>query len=149
MSADTHTRRFSERTIRQVRMDCTRAMLRARFSLDHCDVIQLRCVDEQREGEQSFGSQLWYFEGMVDGGSDQGPQDIFGVIEYSVQYGLLELVEDGVFDSQHERERFRHQYERDMYKPASGHVGLRWLATGVVAVTLVCVAYLMVQMLSA
>ena len=94
MSAETRTRRFSERTIRQVRLDCNRAMIRARFCPDRSDVIQLRCIDDRPESDQCFGNQLWYFEGL---GVDENDHrhSVFGVVEYSLQYGLHELVEDG------------------------------------------------------
>lgn len=147
MSADTRTRRFSERTIRQVRSDCNRAMLRARFCPDRSDVVQLRCVDDQVESDETFGNQLWYFEGF---GVDEQEQrhNIFGVVEYSVQFGMHELVEDGVFDSEHQRERFRHLYERELQRPTWRHPAHRWLAIGLIAVTVVWLAYLLLQSLS-
>lgn len=148
MSAETRTRRFSERTIRQVRLDCNRAMVRARFCPDRSDVIQLRCIDDRPESEQSFGNQLWYFEGL---GVDERDHrhSVFGVVEYSLQYGLHELVEDGVFDSEHQRERFRHLYEREVHPPAWRHPAHRWLLAGMVAVASVFLAYLLVKSLTA
>ncbi|MFG0260890.1 MAG: hypothetical protein ACF788_00650, partial [Novipirellula sp. JB048] len=81
-------------------------MTRARFCPGQSDIIQLRCVDDRPESEEAFGNQLWYFESVgVDG--DQHTHGVFGVIEYSVQFGLHELVDDGVFESELQRERFR------------------------------------------
>ena len=69
--------------------------MRARFCPDRSDVVQLRCVDDQQETEHTFGNQLWYFEGVgVD--EEDCRRSVFGVVEYSVQFGLHELVEDGV-----------------------------------------------------
>jgi hypothetical protein len=148
MSAETRTRRFSERTIRQVRLDCNRAMTRARFCPDRSDVIQLRCIDDRPESDQSFGNQLWYFEGLgVD--EIERRHSVFGVVEYSLQYGLHELVEDGVFDSEHQRERFRHLYEREVHRPSWRHPAHRWLAGGVIGMTSVFLAYLLVRSLGA
>lgn len=148
MSAETRTRRFSERTIRQVRMDSNRAMVRARFCPDRSDVVQLRCVDDRAETDHTFGSQLWYFEGL---GVDQDDQrsSIYGVVEYSLQYGLHELVEDGVFSTEHERNRFRHLYEREFQRPSWRQPAHRWLAAGLIAMTSVCLAYLLVRTLAA
>ena len=148
MSAETRTRRFSERTIRQVRLDCNRAMIRARFCPDRSDVIQLRCVDDCPESEHSFGNQLWYFEGL---GVDENEQrhSVFGVVEYSLQFGLHELVEDGVFDSEHQRERFRHLYEREVHRPSWRHPAHRWLVAGVFAVASITLAVLLVRTLAA
>ncbi len=148
MSAETRARRFSERTIRQVRLDCNRAMVRARFCPDRSDVVQLRCVDDQPETDQSFGNQLWYFEGVgVD--SQDSRHNVFGVVEYSVQFGLHELVEDGVFDSENQRERFRHLYERELHRPSWRHPAHRWLAAGIALVTAASLAYLLVRSLAA
>ena len=143
MSADTRTR-----TIRQVRLDSNRAMVRARFCPDRSDVVQLRCIDDQPETEQAFGNQLWYFEGV---GVDQQSRrhNVFGVVEYSVQFGLHELVEDGVFDSEHQLERFRHLYERELHRPSWRQPAHRWLAAGLILVTAICLAYLLVRTLAA
>lgn len=148
MSAETRTRRFSERTIRQVRLDCGRALLRARLCPDRSEVVQLRCIDDQPESDQAFGNQLWYFEGV---GVDELDRrlSVFGVVEYSVQFGLHELVEDGVFDSEDQRERFRQLYERELRRPSWRHPGHRWLAAGVLAMTLLCIAILLVKSLPA
>ncbi len=148
MSAETRTRRFSERTIRQVRLDCNRAMVRARFCPDRSDVVQLRCIDDRPETEDTFGNQLWYFEGL--GVDEQGRRhSIYGVVEYSLQFGLHDLVEDGVFDSEHQRERFRHLYEREVHPPTWRHPAHRWLAAGLVAVTAIWIAYLLTRSLAA
>ena len=148
MSADTRTRRFSERTIRQVRLDCNRAMNRARFCPDRSDVVQLRCIDDRPEAELNFGNQLWYFEGL---GVDEHDQrhGVFGVVEYSLQYGLHELVEDGVFDSEHQRERFRHLYEREVHRPSWRQPAHKWLAAGLLTVTSIFLAYLFVRTFTA
>ena len=148
MSAETRTRRFSERTIRQVRLDCNRAMTRARFCTDRSDVAQLRCIDDRPESEHHFGNQLWYFEGLGIDDNGQG-HSIFGVIEYSLQYGLHELVEDGVFDSEHQRERFRHLYEREVQAPSWHHPAHRWLAAGLIVVSAIWLAYVLVRSLAA
>ncbi|MEM1068971.1 MAG: hypothetical protein AAGG48_21850 [Planctomycetota bacterium] len=141
MSAETRTRRFTERTIRQVRLDCSRAMIRAHFCPDRSDVVQLRCVDDHPESEQSFGHQLWYFEGL---GVDERDQrhSVFGVVEYSLQFGLHELVEDGVFDSEEQRRRFRHLYEREVRRPLWSHPAHRWLLCGVIVIAFMCLTYL-------
>lgn len=148
MSAETRTRRFSERTIRQVRLDSNRAMVRAQFCPDRSDVVQLRCIDDRPESEHSFGNQLWYFEGL---GVDEHDRrhSVFGVVEYSLQYGLHELCQDGVFDSEHQRERFRHLYEREIHRPSWRHPAHRLLLAGVVAVGLIWLAYLLVRTLAA
>ncbi len=140
MRADTRTQRFSERTIQQVRVDCNRAMTRARFCADRSDVVQLRCVDDRPETDIDFGNQLWFFDGL---GVDQVGQrhNVFGVVEYSLQFGLNELVEDGVFDSEQQRERFRMLYNREVQRPSWLRGANRWLVIGLSAATMISLVY--------
>ena len=147
MGARTRTRRFSERTIRQVRLDCNRAILRARFCPERSEVVQLQCIDDREEMDDAFGNQLWYFEGV--GVDEQGRHHpVFGVVEYSIQYGLHELVEDGVFESEDQRERFRQLYERDFLRPSWLHPAHRWLLVAVVAVAVGTLAIQLLRTLS-
>ena len=148
MGADTRTRRFSEHTIRQVRQDSNRAMVRARFCPERSEVLQLRCIDDRPESENSFGNQLWYFEGLGVDGQDRR-HSVFGVVEYSLQFGLHELVEDGVFDSEYQRERFRHLYEREVIRPSWRHPAHRWLALGCIAVASIWLAFLLASKIAA
>ncbi len=148
MSAETRTQRFPERTIRQVKLDCNRAMGRAKFCPDLNEVTQLRCVDHRPETEQSFGSQLWYFDGLGVDAQEQR-QRVFGVVEYSLQFGLHELIEDRVFDSDYHREQYRHFYERGVQHGRWRHPANRWLLAGLVAVASVWLAYLFVLSQSA
>ncbi|MEM9589455.1 MAG: hypothetical protein AAGA03_19390 [Planctomycetota bacterium] len=136
MSAETSTRRFSEQTIQQVRLDSRRAMTRARYCDKRSQVVHLRCIDDHPETERHFGNQLWYFEGIgVDEYNRRG--GIYGVIEYSVQFGLQELVEDGVFDSEYERDRFRRLYDQEMRGPNTAQPAHRWLVAGLIVSTMV------------
>ena len=146
MGADTRTQRFSERVLRQVRLDCSRALVRGRYCPQRSEIIQLRCMDDREELEHAFGNQLWYFEGVgID--PDNRRCSVYGVIEYSLQYGLHELVEDGVFETPTERERFRHDYEREMHRPNWRQPAHRWLALGIVAVTAMWLTFLIMRSL--
>ncbi len=140
MSAETRTKGFPERTIRQVRLDCNRAMVRAKFCPDMSEVAQLRCIDNRPETEQAFGSQLWYFEGLgVDSSADgeERRHRVFGVVEYSLQFGLHELIEDRVFDSDVQREQYRHFYERGAHRGKWHHPANFWLVVGLAIVAAV------------
>lgn len=139
MSSETPTDYFPERVIRQVRTDATRAVVRARYCVRQSEILDLRCVEESAEQEDSFGSQLWYFEGI---GVD--PQEVrhlvYGVIEYSIQFGHQELVDDGVFDSEHQRERFHNLYRHEQTQPSWRQPAHRWLIAAVLAVAAVFLA---------
>ena len=91
MNSHAQILRFSEATIRQVRLDCNRAMIRARFCPERSEIMQLRCIDNREESETEFGNQLWYFEGVGVDELDRR-HAAFGVVEYSTQFGLNDLV---------------------------------------------------------
>lgn len=148
MGAETRTRQISERVLRQVRLDCSRSLVRGRFCPERSEIIQLRCMDDVPESDQMFGNQLWYFEGVgVD--VNERRLSIYGVIEYSLQFGLHELVEDGVFESSVERERFRHAYENEIRYPTWMQTPHRWLAVALVGVTVMWLSYLLLKTLAA
>ncbi|WP_419195271.1 hypothetical protein [Novipirellula herctigrandis] len=123
-------------------------MTRARFCPDQSEIVQLRCIDERPESEHAYGNQLWYFEG-IGINSDLHRHSVFGVVEYSVQFGLHELVDDGVFDSESQRERFRHLYEREVHPTSWRQPAHRWLALGLISVTAAWMAYLLIYLWSA
>lgn len=146
MNSHVQMYRFSEAMIRQVRLDSNRAMRRARFCQQRSEILQLRCINNEEETETEFGSQLWYFEGVGVDDLDRR-QTVFGVIEYSTQFGLNELVEDGVFTTENQREKFRSLYEREMIKPDWRAPAHRYLASGVIAVSALWLSYLLVHAL--
>ena len=146
MNSHAQILRFSEATIRQVRLDCNRAMIRARFCPERSEIMQLRCIDNRDETETEFGNQLWYFEGVGVDELDRR-HAAFGVVEYSTQFGLNDLVEDGVFTTENQREKFRSLYEREIQKPDWRQPAHRYLAAGVIAVSAIWLSYLLVRTL--
>lgn len=134
MRAQAPQRQFSDRVLRQVRLDSGRAVERARFCLESSEIINLRCVDDRGETERQFGNQLWYFEGIgVDESADR--RNIHGVVEYSIQFGVQEIVEDGVFDTPGERERFRSLYNREVNAPSWRQPANRFLLAALIAMS--------------
>ncbi len=98
---------YPERTVRQVAADARRALARVGWCPERSRIDRLRCADDLTETELAFGRQLWLFESQaIDSRPERAPCCVFGAIEYSVQYGYLEPLEDGVFDSETERQRF-------------------------------------------
>ena len=96
--------------------------------------------------ERAFGHQLWFFDGF---GVDEANRRvrIFGAIEYSLQFGLHELVEDGIFEAGEQRDRFRHVYRGHAPQPTWRHVAHGWLVAGMAAVTALFLAYLALHQL--
>ena len=144
MSADTKIRRFSERTLKQVRLDGIRTLNRFHFDSDASEILTVECVDDTLETPGAFGRQLWFFEAVaVDTQSVR--HTVLGAVVYSVEYGLQELVDDGVFDSDTERERFRGIYHHVEARPSWRHPAHRLLIAGLTFVTACMLAYLIVR----
>ncbi|MGB7344898.1 MAG: hypothetical protein WBD20_11840 [Pirellulaceae bacterium] len=109
--------------------------------------MNVYCADDHEETETKFGNQLWYFEGRGVDELDR-VQRLYGVIEYSLQYGLSELVEDGVYDCEAQRDKFRHIYQREVISPSWETPAHRWLIAGLIAVTAIWVAFLLLTKLA-
>ena len=138
MTSHTSNQQFSEQTLRQVAADCRRALHRGHFSAEQSRVERLRCIDDEPETSDDFGRQLWYFEGRAITIDDRRLR-VYGVIEYSIQFGLHELVEDGVFESPHERDRFLEIYHHVPNRRVWNHPSMRLLGAGM---CIVAVSYL-------
>lgn len=139
MSAETQAIRIPEKIMRQIRSDSQAALVRARICPSSNETVQLSCIDYRRETETQFGSQLWYFDAQtLDEQNRRAP--VFGVLEYSIEYGLHILTDDGVFDSLAQRERFHSVYRRGHLSPSLWHPGHRWSALGVFLVAVPALA---------
>ncbi len=134
MSAETQAIRIPEKIMRQIRSDSQAALHRAQICCNSNETVQLSCIDYRRETETEFGSQLWYFDAQTTDERNRR-MPVFGVLEYSIQYGLHVLADDGVFDSLAQRERFHSVYRRGHLSPSLWHPGHRWLALGVLFIT--------------
>ncbi|MCC9599451.1 hypothetical protein LOC67_02680 [Stieleria sp. JC731] len=97
-------------------------------------------MDNRIETETEFGNQLWYFEGVGVDELDRR-HAVFGVVEYSTQYGLNELVEDGVFTNENQRDRYRSVYDREAQRPDWRHPAHRMLASGVIAMSVIWLSF--------
>ena len=125
--------RISEQAYRQVNLDAARAVARQRFCPEQREVMRVRCIDHLEETEQEYGHQLWFFEGHgVD--PSEGSSCVYGVVEYQVEYGCTELVENRVFQTTQERERFRSLYECEVIKVDWRGIVLKLLAAGLMAI---------------
>ncbi len=135
MSADTKAIQIPEKLLRQIRDDCQRAVRNARLCPSKSQVSQLRCIDTRPETDEAFGAQLWYFDGHgIDTEGRQVP--IFGALEYSLQFGIHERIDSGVFESLSQRDRFHSVYRRGLVRGSLWHPAHKWLALGMLLVAL-------------
>lgn len=148
MHPNTSDTKFSEQTLRQVAADARRSLLRARYCIDRSTIERFSCVDDQTETASEFGRQLWFFEGSGVDELDRRSR-IYGAIEYSLQYGLHEMVEDGVFEVAEQRSRFHHVYNGHRQRSTWRHPGHRWLLVGVLATTILFTLYAVVRLVNA
>jgi hypothetical protein len=148
MSAETQAIRIPEKIMRQIRSDSQAALLRARVCPGNNETVQLRCIDYRRESDTEFGAQLWYFDAQgLDDRNRKLP--IYGVLEYSIQYGIHELADDGVFDSAAQRDRFHSVYRRGHLAPSLWHPGHRWLALAMLLVAVIVLIKLLPRLFAA
>ncbi len=145
MQPNTSDKQFSEQTLRQVAADSHRALIRGRYCLERSRIDRFRCVDDQPESHSSYGRQLWYFDGQGVNELDRR-NAIYGAVEYSIQYGLHELVEDGVFEAPEQRDRFRHVYGGQRLRPSWREPAQRFLIAALVAATVATIAYLLLRL---
>lgn len=133
--------KLSDRYMRQIELDSLLAIDRAKYSLALSEITSLRCVDSKEESIGDFGRQLWFFE-SIGVHAKRGESSCFGVLQYSIEYGLLELVEGHVFDCQTERQHFKQFYETGRRTGHWLHPANRWLLAGTAMVGLIWSAYL-------
>jgi hypothetical protein len=73
------------------------------------------------ESENTFGKQVWFFEGI--GVDSMGRRHmLFGILEFSIQFGLLEAATAALFEEEEMRERYAAPvgYENSGIFPARG-----------------------------
>jgi hypothetical protein len=95
------------RQIWQTVSDLARSCLvRHAFCPEQSRIENLRCIRFESEKECKYGSQVWYFEAIgVDPASRR--HMLYGVLDFSVQYGILEPIQAEVFeDSEHRHALF-------------------------------------------
>jgi hypothetical protein len=82
-----------------------RCLTRREFCPEQSRIENLRCVHLEDESETLFGKQLWCFEAI--GIDPVGRRHVlFGVLEFSIQYGLLEASQTAMFEDSEHREQF-------------------------------------------
>jgi hypothetical protein len=82
-----------------------RSLARRNFCPDQSRVENLHCVHLEDETETNFGRQLWCFDAI--GMDAAGHRHVlYGSLEFSIQYGLLEASNTSMFDDLEHRDTF-------------------------------------------
>lgn len=80
-------------------------LVRRDFCPEQSHTENLRCVHLAEETEANFGRQLWFFEAV--GVDTFGRRHVLhGLLEFSIQYGLLETSQTAMFEENEARSNF-------------------------------------------
>ena len=132
---------FSPSIVSQVELDTLLALKKAKSLRQIVEVRQLRCINHQLESETDFGKQIWFFEAVgVD--SQQKELQCYGVLHYSVEFSLLELIQTHVFDSSQERDLYQYFCETGKRTDTPWHPANRWLLSGLTMVAIIWLVYI-------
>lgn len=134
MSSETSHIQFSRHIWQAVGEQAKRCLMSREFCPDQSKIDNLRCVHFEEEIESCYGRQLWYFEAMgVDG--EQKRHRLFGALEFSVQYGLLEACQAALFEDPDNRQRFLNAATQPIRSRIWDHAGTRfWVRMVIVGV---------------
>lgn len=105
MSPDASYYQFSEEVRKAVNFQARHTLVRKEFCAEQSRIESVRCVDSYEESEYHYGRQVWFFEatGVDHVGRNQR---VYGALEFSVQYGLLEPARAALMDDPAHRQRF-------------------------------------------
>jgi hypothetical protein len=101
---DTTFYQFSKEVWQAVTDQARNALLRREFCPDESRIESLRCVYLDEESDEVFGRQVWFFEAM--GIDPVGRKHrLYGSLDFSVQFGLLEPSRAVLADEPRHRQR--------------------------------------------
>lgn len=107
MTPDASFYQFSKEVWQAVNDQARHALERKEFCPDQSRVESLRCVFYEEENECRYGHQIWFFE--ANGVDPIGKRHrLYGTLEFSVQYGMLEPCRAALMDEPQHRQRFLH-----------------------------------------
>ena len=122
-----------------------RCLTRREFCPEQSRVENLRCVHLEDELESRFGKQLWCFEAI---GIDQvGRRHVLhGVLDFSIQFGLLEASQTAMFEDSENRDKFIQSESKPAMKMVYHYPSTRfWIYsawTGVAVLSLIWLSLL-------
>lgn len=111
MTPETDKIQFSRQIWQAASEHAHRCLARRDFCPEQSRIENLRCVHLVDEADNSYGKQIWCFEAI--GIDPIGRRHVlYGVLEFSIQYGLLEASQTAMFDDVDHRESFLHNETR-------------------------------------
>lgn len=105
MKPETSFYQFSKEVWQTVNDQAMHALLRKEYCPESSRIESICCVHLDEERESEFGRQIWFFEasGMDPIGRKHR---LYGALDFSVQYGLLEPTRAMLMSEPQHRQRF-------------------------------------------
>lgn len=105
MTPDASFYQFPKEVWHVVNDQARRSLVRKEFCPEESRVESIRCVHLEEECENEFGRQVWFFEACAL--DPVGRQHrLYGALDFSVQFGLLEPTRAMLMEEPHHRQRF-------------------------------------------
>jgi hypothetical protein len=117
MTPDASFYQFSKEVWELVNDQARQSLIRKEFILDQSQIESVRCVHLDEESEGEFGRQVWFFEATATDPVGRKHR-LFGALDFSVQYGLLEPMRAMLMDEPQHRQRFL----QSIVRPSERHV---------------------------
>ncbi|MFK7734620.1 MAG: hypothetical protein AB8B50_01245 [Pirellulaceae bacterium] len=96
---------FSKEVWQAVNEQALTALAKKEYVPDDSRIDSIRCVHLEEELDADFGRQIWFFE--ASGADPVGRHHrLYGALDFSVQYGLLEPTRAMLMSEPHHRQRF-------------------------------------------
>ena len=105
MKSEATSQQFSKEVWQAVSNQAADALVRKEFSAEASRIESIRCVHFEDETEACFGRQVWFFEAQGIDPLDRTHQ-LYGALDFSVQFGLMEPIRAILLDSPCHRQRF-------------------------------------------
>jgi hypothetical protein len=105
MTPDASFYQFSKEVWQVVNDQAKQSLVRKEFSPEESRIESIRCVHLDEECESAFGRQIWFFEAAAADPVGRH-QRLYGALDFSVEYGLLEPTRAMLMDEPHHRQRF-------------------------------------------
>lgn len=105
MNPETTPNQFSKEVWQTVNDQAMSALLRKEYCAEESRIEAIRCVHLDEEIEADYGRQIWFFEAA--GVDPIGRRHrLYGALDFSVQYGLLEPSRAMLMNEPNHRQRF-------------------------------------------
>ncbi|MEM7473662.1 MAG: hypothetical protein AAF483_01580 [Planctomycetota bacterium] len=105
MKQGTTSYQFSKEVWQTVNDQAMNALLRKEYCPEESRIEAISCVHLDEEAESDYGRQIWFFE--ASGVDPVGRRHrLYGALDFSVQYGLLEPSRAMLMSEPNHRQRF-------------------------------------------